>query len=209
MGQVEIGYAEHCFHGVPPCGDGLITAHHQGITRMMLVDGIGHGLHANGILVLLQQQFRWICERSKPWAGIDKCLLELHLLLLKEQKGYQAAVAMLDVNANTWQISALCVGNIKVHQVSSGLVLSVPCLNGMVGGQLPQRLPLSGLRWDADSFLALHSDGIRTRELLPYLQTVVGFSSRTDLEAQTIADTIIDRFSTNNDDASCVVLLQR
>ena len=208
MVQLDLGYAERSFQGIPPCGDGMITAQHEEITRVMLVDGIGHGAHAHAVVQQLQAQFRWICGRSTEWIGIAECLLELHQLLREGRQDLQAAVALLDVDADTWQVSALCVGNVRAHQVSAAAVVSVPCLNGMVGGQMPQRLPLFRQSWPAETLLTLHSDGVSTRGLLPYLQALLWSGARRQLEAQPIADTVLSRFGKTSDDASCVVMAQ-
>ena len=209
MGRLDLGYAERSFQGIAPCGDGVITAQRRAVTRVMLADGIGHGAHAHAVVQQLQQQFRWICGRSADWISIADCLLELHRLLRESRRDLQAAVAMLDVDADTWKVSALCVGNVKAHQVSATAVLSVPCLNGMVGGQMPQRLPLFQQNWPAETLLTLHSDGVSTRGLLPYLQTLLWSGSQRHLQAQPIADTVLGRFGKTNDDASCVVLVHQ
>jgi len=209
MTPLDLGYAERCFQGLPPCGDGLITAQHKAITRVMLADGIGHGTYAHAVVQQLQKQFLWICGRSEEWISIADCLLELHLLLREGRQGLQAAVAILDVNADTWQVSALCVGNVKAHQVSATGVLSIPCLNGMVGGQMPQRLPVFLQSWPAETLLTLHSDGLSTRGVLPYLQTLLRSGASSELEAQPIADAVLKQFAKSTDDASCVVLVQQ
>lgn len=207
MRPLELGYAEHCFQGLSPCGDGMASSRHRNVLRLMLADGIGHGQHAHGVVTQLKQQFQWICNRSQDLISIGECLQELHEQLHRSLDNRQAAVAMLDVDADTGEISGLSVGNVSAHHLGDGRTFSFPSFNGMVGGRMPGRLPLSVHRSTGHSLLVLHSDGVSTRDLLPYLQSLSQAGGRRHRRAQPIAEQVIQRFGKPNDDASCAVLL--
>jgi hypothetical protein len=204
---LQIGYTERCFHDRPPCGDGMTWLQRDQTLRLMLADGIGHGAHAHGVVTQLVDHFHWICSRTSSLISIADCMRELHLLLRAQQQIDQAAVAMVEVDTESGLIAALSVGNVKVYGVADGSCFRFPCLNGMVGGHLPQQLPVTLRQPQQPSLLLLHSDGLSSRAVLAYLEQLFGTRSRAPYSAQPIADAVLHHCAKPSDDAACAAVL--
>ena len=213
MTRLEMGYAEHCFQDVRPCGDGMISRGDGSIIRMMLADGIGHGQTAHNSVRMLQQQFSWFYERSQSSGSLSQCVREMHERMKQGACNGQAAVAVVELDTATGLLNALSIGNVKTHLIGMGsgtgtaTVLTMPCLNGMVGGTLPSHLPLSVEQLETWSLLISHSDGISARALRPYLESFGESRTIHTGEAQSMANQIVERFGKRSDDASCAVVL--
>ena len=207
MDCVEIGYSEQCFQDLPPCGDGMISRHSDGVLRVMLADGIGHGRSANDAIVLLQQQFDWFWNRSQTVGGMSECMQEMHACLRSASGFNQAAAALVEINRNTEIITALCIGNVKAHLVGEDRFVSFPCLNGMLGGHMPGSLLISVEQLKEWSLLVLHSDGVSTSSLRAYLQSLPASRPGLSGQAQHLATQIIQNFGKTTDDASCTVVV--
>ena len=209
MGWVDIGHAERCFQDRPPCGDAMVSVQRGSLLRVMLSDGIGHGPHAHGVVSQLNERFLWMAARSHDLGSIADCLQGLHDLLREGSADRQAAVAIVDVDADTGGVCGLSVGNVKLHQLSSAGRVSFPCINGMVGGRMPAHLRLTECFWPADALLIMHTDGVSSRGALPFLQQLAAKASSLQQRAEVIAESLIQRFAKISDDASCVVMLRR
>ena len=207
MTELEVGYADRCFQDVHPCGDGMISHSNATILRLMLADGIGHGQTAHNAVKLLKQKFNWICERSQTMGGLAECIQEMHDWMKDRGASNQAAVAVIELNVTTGILSALSIGNVKAHLIGLHSVLTIPCLNGMVGGQLPASLRLAVEPLKPWSLLVVHSDGISTRALRPYLESLPISHTHIAGEAQLLAQKIVERFCKSTDDASCAVVV--
>ena len=207
MTELEVGYADRCFRDVSPCGDGMISRGSGTLLRLMLADGIGHGQTAHNAVKLLKQKFNWLCERSQTMAGLAECIKEMHDWMKDRGASNQAAVALIELNVTTGILSALSVGNVRAHLIGHHGVLTIPCLNGMVGGQLPASLPLAVEQLKPWSLLVVHSDGISARAVHPYLERLPMSHTHMAGEAQLLAQKIVERFSKSTDDASCAVVV--
>lgn len=203
---IDSGYAEQSFHGIRPCGDGWISFRCGHRLRLMLVDGMGHGNEANLLMEQLRQRFVWLCEHNSKLIHLSECMLKLHETLQHQKQTDQAAVALADIHTDTGLITVLSVGNVKVHNLIPGHCFSFPCMNGMVGGHLPQQLPVIEHQSEGRSLLALHSDGVSSRTLLPFLGKLISSNTYSHLKAQQIADIVIKSYAKNSDDASCIIV---
>ena len=210
MLKVDLAYAESSLQGEAICGDGMCSSWQRQTLRILHADGIGHGASAREIVCRLQERFAWICNRSRDLIGIGDCLQELHSCLRAEPGICQAAVAIVDIHADTGCIDVLSVGNVQAHHLASDGSVSFPCLNGMIGGRLPSTLPLHGIAAASPALLLIHSDGISVRPVLGYLETMVRDGAHAERSSESIARTVIQRFGKHSDDASCTVVgLQR
>jgi len=204
---LQIGYADHCFQDQPPCGDGMTSLERGQTLRLLLADGIGHGPNAHRVVSQLSDHFHWICGRSSSLIGMADCMRELHALLRGNQQTDQAAVAMLEVQRETGIIAVLSVGNVRVHSVADAGCFSFPCLNGMVGGHLPRQLPVTLRQAKKPCLLVLHSDGMSSRAVLPYLEKLFGTLGNSPRDGQPIADALLHHCAKRSDDAACAVLV--
>lgn len=202
----EIGYAERCFRDVQPCGDGMISQTLNSQVRLILADGMGHGSAAHCAVNLLREKFSWISERSQPALDIAHCIREMHEWLKGHGDNYQAAVAMVEIDNDLGILSALSIGNIMIKIVSGRGVCTLPCTNGMVGGEFPARTRLTVESLPRRGLLVIHSDGISSRALSPFLEHLRMNDRFRPGEAQSIASKIITQFAKSSDDASCIVV---
>ena len=207
MSELDVGYADRCFQDVRPCGDGMVSHSNAKVLRLMLADGIGHGQTAHNAVKLLKQKFSWFCERSQTMGGLAQCIQEMHDWMKDRGPSNQAAVAVIELNGTSGVLSALSVGNVKAHLIGHHSILTIPTLNGMVGGRLPASLPLTVEQLKPWSLLVVHSDGISARALHPYLKSLPMSHTHIAGEAQLLAQRIVDRFSKSSDDASCAVVV--
>ena len=207
MNRLEVGYADRCFGDVRPCGDGMIYRGDATSLRLMLADGMGHGQSAHNAVKRLKQTFSWFCERSRSMGSLADCIREMHDGMKDRGTGNQAAVAVIDLNVTSGLCGALSIGNVKAHLIGSHSVLSIPCLNGMVGGRLPASLPIAVEHLKPWSLLVVHSDGISARAVLPFLESLPISHTHMAGEAQLLAQKIVDQFAKSSDDASCAVVV--
>jgi serine/threonine protein phosphatase PrpC len=203
---LQVGYADRCFQDLPPCGDGMTSLERDHTLRLLLADGIGHGPHAHRVVNQLSEHFHWICGRSSSLIGMAECMRELHDLLRGNPQTDQAAVAMLEVHRETGVIAVLSVGNVRVHSVAQAGCFSFPCLNGMVGGHLPRQLPVTLRQAQKPCLLLLHSDGLSSRAVLPYLEQLFSTLGATPRAAQPMADALLRHCAKGSDDAACAVV---
>jgi serine phosphatase RsbU (regulator of sigma subunit) len=199
-----IGCCTRPFASVSPSGDGWLAVRVGETQRVMLADGIGHGSHAYQIVDLLKQQLHWICTRSTKLMRLDKSLEALHKLLCQETMDCQAAVALVDLDLQTFQLQGISIGNIQTHFLSSGAHGSFPMINGMVGGRFPRHVKANVYSIDSDSVLALFTDGIHPGGASQYLQRLSSLQSLSRLNPQMEAESIVSRFGSSSDDASGV-----
>lgn len=204
---LQVGYTDHCFQDQPPCGDGMTSVEHEQTLRLLLADGIGHGQQAHRVVSELCNHFDWICGRSSSLIGMEDCMRELHALMRGNQQTDQAAVAMLEINRESGVVAVLSVGNVRVHSVAIAGSFSFPCLNGMVGGHLPKQLPVTLRQAQEPCLLVLHSDGLNSRSVMPYLDRLIGTLGSSHRNAQPIADALMEHCAKRSDDAACAVLL--
>lgn len=205
--KLELGYAEHCFQNAKPCGDGWASMQRHHTLRLMLVDGMGHGMEAHKLMNQLCKQFQWLCGRTSQLVDIADCMRELHEVLRIQKQSDQAAVALVDVHTDTGLIAALSVGNVKAHILTPGHCFSFPCMNGMVGGHLPQELPVTVHPYHGSSLLTLHSDGVSSRSVLPFLSQLISSCTYSHLRSQAVAEAVIRDHAKCSDDAACLVVM--
>lgn len=205
--RASLGYASRPFITGLPCGDGFVTMQLGPIQRLMLTDGIGHGLHAFRIVEDLNQQLIWLCQRSQAYRiGLLECLQNLHRLLRQRGHDHQAAMALLDLDPNDRKLEAIIIGNIEVHIHRSGFHLCLPAQPGMVGGRLPSQPRPMRHALEEGTLLSLFSDGVDGRNALPGLKAMVERGNLHRLDMQAEADAFLRLLARSTDDASCVLV---
>jgi hypothetical protein len=192
-----------------PCGDAWFSYFKMPITRFMHADGLGHGETAHQAVTLLQKQMLWLCERSITLASLEVCFDNLHGQLSKLDQGYQAAVAIVDINIDSGVISALSIGNVEIHCFNEQESFCFPNRYGMVGGRLPSRCRASTYLPTLPALLASWSDGIDRIAAHSYIKKLVDTRSFLRLDALFVAQKMMRDFAIASDDASCSVAILR
>ena len=173
------------------CGDAW--AHHQTTERtvILLVDGLGHGLNAASAAEEAVAMFRKRIDR--PPGDI---LLFVHEAL-KKTRGAVAAVT--EIRPNEKSLTYAAVGNIATSLVSGSRSRSLVSHSGTLGLAAPKIQEFKE-RWDPDTVLIMHSDGLQTRW---DLSSYSGLLAR---HPAVIGAALFRDFRRQRDDASVVVV---
>lgn len=194
---------------VPPSGDGWYSFSHQTVTRVMLADGLGHGVNAQRVVLHLIKQMSWLCERSNVLPGINECMIKLDQCLRKlNDHSAQAAVAIADINTDNCTITAAGIGNIETLYFYSGNTHRFHYCNGMIGGRMPSKLSIQQHQTTHGSIIGMFSDGLDIKIAEDYLRRLSERdSSLQNTTAQTIANKVVALSRSRNDDASCALVM--
>lgn len=204
--ELSSGFATRPCCDQPPCGDGWLSQSQGDVLRVMVADGIGHGVHAHRIVQSLQDQLAWICRRSHPLIGLGECMADLNRCLQEQGREAQAAVALADLNAREQWMDVLVVGNIEVHCHHGGDRRHVPCLRGMVGGRFPGHLPVTHWSIGTGTLVGLYSDGLDSAAARDQLSRLHDRGRHHHLDIQAEAEAMVQRCGKPNDDALCALL---
>lgn len=147
------------------CGDAWAARNGGPSCRLIVVDGLGHGLLAADAADESLRVFQ-----GKDFADLKGLMHYLHGAL---QKTRGAAVALLDFEASRPTVRFLGVGNIAGVITHDGATKSVISWNGTVGHVLHKAEEIE-YKWLPGALLVLFSDGLGTKwklEDYPGLQT--------------------------------------
>lgn len=179
------------FPGETLCGDSWSVRRNRNETRLLLVDGLGHG-------VLAAQAAD---EAVTAFAELDTYstveTVQALNTVLRRTRGASVAVLAIRDGENTLRFVGVgnLSGSIVQHSQSRGLV-SLP---GTVGHQCP-KLQEFVYTWPAEATLILHSDGLSARW---HLSAYSGLLSR---HPSVIAGTLYRDFRRERDDVTVLVL---
>jgi anti-sigma regulatory factor (Ser/Thr protein kinase) len=135
------------------CGDAWAIEHHAGGCRVMLADGLGHGVLAAEAARAAVRVFRDEGARA-PTAVLEAC----HDAL-RPTRG--AAVAVADVDLSAGAVRFAGIGNVAGAVLTGEHRRNMVSMNGTIGhGTI--RLREFSYAWDPVSLLVLCSDGIST-----------------------------------------------
>ena len=141
------------FPGELECGDAWTAMALPTVMRMLVVDGLGHGVSAAEAARAALGAFS-AAPNDSPGATLTR----IHNGT-KHTRGSAAAVAQLEPSAGT---VAFCgVGNISGAIVSAGGVRHMVSHNGTLGHEA-RRIQVFSYPWGTGSLLIMHSDGIAT-----------------------------------------------
>jgi serine phosphatase RsbU (regulator of sigma subunit) len=179
------------YPGEQVSGDAWTVEQAGAISRVALVDGLGHGpLAAAAAAAALA------ALRAQPELGPSAALQACHAAL-RGTRG--AAVSIAAVDATRGRLSFVGVGNVEARVWTNGRVERPIAYRGIVGLSMPvARVVEVGLV--APWALMIHSDGISSRVDPGDLSAV----SAGDLQAH--ADALLATWGRVNDDATLVLV---
>lgn len=151
-GALELGVVTVPAPGERVCGDAWAALAIEGRTRLLVADGLGHGVDAAAAAGEAVRIFRAHADRPLP------DLLRLMHGALRSTRG--AAVAVADVGPGTVRYAG--VGNIAASIVATGMSHSLVSLSGTVGHAM-HRVQEFNYPWPAGGRLVMHSDGVSAR----------------------------------------------
>ena len=135
------------------CGDAWSAAELSGITRILIVDGLGHGPVAQAAARLAVETFdQW--AREGPGAIVEA----LHDAL-RSTRGAALAIAELDGRAGVVRFCG--VGNIRAAILDVGSERRLVSHNGTAGHQV-HRIQEFVYPWPDAAVVVLHTDGVTT-----------------------------------------------
>lgn len=185
MGAISVPYP-----GEPVCGDAWNVRASHGHCRLMLADGLGHGLYA---WEAASRAVEALQDPESP--GLVALLEEVHGRL-RSTRG--AAVAVVDLDAAAGTLTFAGVGNVAGSVVSGAERRQMVSMNGTVGHGL-RKLQQYRYLLPPDALVILHSDGLSANwslEKYPGLRT---------FHASVIAAVLLRDFRRVRDDATVVV----
>jgi len=134
------------------CGDGWAVVEEAGELTVVVVDGLGHGIHAS---IAADAALGALADSP---TGLDGYLAHANAAM-RHTRG--AALAVGRLSAGGEELRCLSIGNIGGSLVHRGAQRSIVAVNGTVG--LREVPPVSKIRsyaWAADGTLVMWTDGL-------------------------------------------------
>jgi anti-sigma regulatory factor (Ser/Thr protein kinase) len=151
--NLELGVVSVPYPGEAECGDGWAVMSRPTVLRVLVVDGLGHGVLAADAARAAVKAFQ-AGLNDTPTASMER----IHGAL-RHTRGAAAAVGEVDVSGG---IVTFCgVGNIAGQIASLDGERHLVTHNGTVGHEA-RRMQLFTYPWQKGSMLLLHSDGLGT-----------------------------------------------
>jgi anti-sigma regulatory factor (Ser/Thr protein kinase) len=174
------------------CGDLWAVDLHEKSSRIVMIDGLGHGVSANAAARECLKTFL-----ESPSSSAAEQLRILHDKL-KRTRGGVVAVAYIDELNSQLKYSG--VGNITMKLVSSSKAHGCFSYNGIVGHTMPAVLNDHILQVDKKTdILILHSDGLSAR------WDVAKYPGIFQNQGIVLCAALYKDFDRNNDDSTIVV----
>lgn len=191
---LEVGVVHLPKPGEEVCGDGCALERRDGLTRILMVDGLGHGPGAHEAAGVATRGFL-----AAP-LPLEAMLQRLHGAL-RPTRG--AALALVEVDPAAGTLRFAGVGNLSGSVVSAATgSRSLISHNGTVGHQA-LRVQQFSYAWPADALLVLHTDGLSNRW---NLERYPGLAGR---HPSLIAGVLYRDFGRNRDDVTVLVARNR
>jgi anti-sigma regulatory factor (Ser/Thr protein kinase) len=176
--------------GEAVCGDGFLALPGKSRSVYMMVDGLGHGVHA-------AEAAQEAIQTVRAHAGESASeIITRTPYALKKTRGAAMSVIVADHERQTLVCSG--VGNISTVIVSGAAVRNAISQNGTLGAVLP-RVQEFSYPFDSRSMLVMHSDGVGTKWAL---SSYPGLQVR---HPQLIAGLLYRDFSRHRDDATVML----
>jgi hypothetical protein len=192
----EIGAISVPYPGETVCGDAWAMRASEGRGRLMVADGLGHGLYASEAAA---RAVDLLNDDRSP--GLCELLEDVHLRL-RCTRG--AAVAIADLDYATGTATFTGVGNIAGSIVSGMdqnqmIRRQMVSMNGTAGHEV-RRVQKYDYPLPKDSLVVLHSDGLTTHWSLDKYPGLFSHS------ASVIAAVLLRDCRRQRDDATVIVL---
>ena len=186
----DVGAISVPYPGESVCGDAWVLRASYGRCRVMIADGLGHGLYAS------EAAARAVDTVKDHQSLGPLALLEDVHLRLRGTRGAAVAVADLDFSAGALTFAG--VGNISGSIVSGPDRRQMVSMNGTVGHEM-RKLQLYQYPLPPDALVILHSDGLSANWAL---EKYPGLTSH---HPSVIAAVLLRDFRRLRDDATVVV----
>lgn len=176
--------------GETACGDGFYSVVTNRYIKLLLGDGLGHGIDAETAVKQAGEAFTF-CIENEP-----QQIIRYINTNVKRTRGLVASVAVFDIEEKKWKICG--VGNITTRIVQSNGMKNYTAYNGIIGLNVPNTLNAVELAYEKNQYILMCSDGLKTKwDLLKYPAIL-----RYDLSV--LCSSLIKDHSRNTDDISAM-----
>jgi anti-sigma regulatory factor (Ser/Thr protein kinase) len=189
VAALEVGGVSVPAPGEDACGDGWAFEHAAGVTRVLVVDGLGHGPDAARVAREAVAIFRTA-------AGSPSAIVERLHQGLRPTRGGAVGVAEVDVGRALVRFAG--VGNIAGIVVGREGVRHLVSHSGIVGHEV-RRIDEFSYPWPASALLVLHSDGVATH------WDLARYAGLARCDPVLVAGVLYRDFARGRDDATVVV----
>lgn len=177
-------------------GDGTFVMRTEHGMKLLVADGLGHGILANDAVNTAVKSFE-ACTDESP----AQILRHMHQDLRKT-RGMVAMVSVFDFPAKTLRLAG--VGNIAARFLHfSGNGKNQISYNGIVGHNIPNTINDQQISFNEYSLLVLCSDGIQSR------WDIAKYSGIGKCDLSVLAAAIYKDYSRRNDDNSVIIVKLR
>jgi anti-sigma regulatory factor (Ser/Thr protein kinase) len=172
-------------------GDALSVVDHNGRTRMLVADGLGHGVDAEAAAAKAVDVF----EHNHRTTTIGE-LLDTIDQALRATRGAAVSIAEIDPSAHSLQYVG--IGNVSGTIHSRDGVRSLVSHNGIVGHAI-RRIQEFSYELPAGAVVVLHSDGLKSR------WTFDSYAGLLRRDPTVVAAVLFRDFERGRDDATALV----
>lgn len=178
--------------GEEHCGDVYAWKANPYFIKVMLSDGLGHGILAQHASEKAAEAFQ-----KSVFNTPHQILMDIHHNI-KGTRGLVATVAVYDLSAKTWQFCG--VGNISTRMQDAISSKTYLPYNGIVGVNMPRQLESQTVKAEPGRHLIMCSDGISSR--WDASQHIGAFRC----DQSILASVIYKDFARHTDDTSIVIV---
>ncbi len=172
------------------CGDGFYSVVNSRYIKLLLGDGLGHGIEAETAVKVAGEAFTNCLENEPPE------IIRYINGHVKKTRGLVASVAVFDMDTRKWKICG--VGNITTRITQADGMRNYTAYNGIVGLNVPNTLNSVEVDFEKNQHILMCSDGLKTKwDLVKYPAIL-----RYDLSI--LCATLLKDQARNTDDMSIV-----
>ncbi|HEY1510468.1 MAG TPA: ATP-binding SpoIIE family protein phosphatase [Solirubrobacteraceae bacterium] len=189
--QVAVGAVCATMIGERVPGDAVSVVDHNGRTRVLVADGLGHGVDAEAAAAKAVDVF----EHNHLTTTIGELLDTIHRAL-RATRG--AAVSIAEIDPSGQSLQYVGIGNVSGTIHSRDGVRSLVSHNGIVGHTIRRTQEFS-YELPAGSVVVLHSDGLKSR------WTFDSYAGLLRRDPTVVAAVLFRDFERGRDDATALV----
>lgn len=136
-------------------GDGSIYTQNADYFKLLVADGLGHGVEANKAIIEARKAFI-TCKESDP----VEIIRFIHQSI-KKTRGAVGTVVVYDFKKKIWKIAG--IGNISTGMSNYQGVRNLMSYNGIIGHNIPTTMSSQEISTNDFQQAILCSDGLKTR----------------------------------------------
>ena len=186
--KIQIGAVSRAKPGERECGDHFVIVENIDNYVIAVADGLGHGPDA---AVASQAACKYISENSSK--DLKKLVLDCSQAI-SNSRG--TALIIIRINTVDHEMTYVGIGNVEMQSISQESIRPVN-IPGIVGRHINRRVRTSTYKLNKGDILTIFTDGISRRFHL---------DEYSGLDAQTLAETILEKHSKDHDDATCITI---